>query len=334
MKACLKKSSRFGIALLLAFVFVAGTYFTCNGALRPDIASYSMAIAHFDGQHVKGIKYQGPEHEFMKEALRQAKLSAPELHHLKEDRGFVGIWDEKYDPLSVLVIERRPKTYANQLPKETVDRIANSIAGGCRRAMRTAEVESRNGAVRHRILKKWFYDESCKSRDKTCNNQNVAKWLCLLGLRWVVMTNEYSYSEHGRRSMDDAKLFLVFDKPCDVEYLITKITKDSLYGEVFLGKRPTAARSHHMNFGTPMTITQNKKSPSFKDPVFFKFSIGWGDCPSGCMAKHLWTVKANPLGKNKEGKWEFTAEVISEEGDKLPEEVRRFAIEGKWGSIY
>jgi hypothetical protein len=39
-------------------------------------------------------------------------------------------------------------------------------------------------------------------------------------------------------------------------------------------------------------------------------TIGWGDCPAGCIQKHVWTYAVTPAGE---------ASLVSEAGDPLPE---------------
>lgn len=46
------------------------------------------------------------------------------------------------------------------------------------------------------------------------------------------------------------------------------------------------------------------------DSDLFTFSYGWGDCPSGCMAKHFWVVQVDQ---------DCNATLIEEYGNDLPE---------------
>ena len=41
-----------------------------------------------------------------------------------------------------------------------------------------------------------------------------------------------------------------------------------------------------------------------------RITIGWGDCPAGCIDKHVWTYTVTPDG---------VASLVSESGDPLPE---------------
>ena len=40
--------------------------------------------------------------------------------------------------------------------------------------------------------------------------------------------------------------------------------------------------------------------------------IGWGDCPAGCIEKHVWTFEVTPAGEVK---------LISDKGDEVPTDL-------------
>jgi len=41
-------------------------------------------------------------------------------------------------------------------------------------------------------------------------------------------------------------------------------------------------------------------------------TIGWGDCPAGCIEKHVWTFEVTPAGEVK---------LISDKGDEVPTDL-------------
>lgn len=38
-------------------------------------------------------------------------------------------------------------------------------------------------------------------------------------------------------------------------------------------------------------------------------TVGWGDCPAGCINRHVWTFEVSPEGQVK---------LVSEKGDEVP----------------
>lgn len=43
-----------------------------------------------------------------------------------------------------------------------------------------------------------------------------------------------------------------------------------------------------------------------------KVTVGWGDCPAGCIERHVWTHEVTPDG---------TVKLVSEEGDPVPQDL-------------
>lgn len=41
-------------------------------------------------------------------------------------------------------------------------------------------------------------------------------------------------------------------------------------------------------------------------------TIGWGDCPAGCIERHVWTYEVRPTG---------AVELVSESGDPVPSDL-------------
>lgn len=43
-----------------------------------------------------------------------------------------------------------------------------------------------------------------------------------------------------------------------------------------------------------------------------ELTIGWGDCPAGCIERHVWTFDVDPMG---------ALTLISETGDPIPSDL-------------
>jgi hypothetical protein len=43
-----------------------------------------------------------------------------------------------------------------------------------------------------------------------------------------------------------------------------------------------------------------------------ELTIGWGDCPAGCIDRHVWTYEVTPEG---------AVELVGETGDPVPSEL-------------
>jgi hypothetical protein len=56
-------------------------------------------------------------------------------------------------------------------------------------------------------------------------------------------------------------------------------------------------------------------SKMLPDRIKFVYNLRWGDCPAGCIYKHVWNVQVDKLGVVK---------VTSEHGDTIPENVDRY----------
>lgn len=64
-------------------------------------------------------------------------------------------------------------------------------------------------------------------------------------------------------------------------------------------------------FGGPHDITATIKT----NYLLLKFYVGWGDCPSGCIARHYWEFQISFYGGVK---------LIKSYGNPLPEDIYRF----------
>jgi hypothetical protein len=65
----------------------------------------------------------------------------------------------------------------------------------------------------------------------------------------------------------------------------------------------------------PDLIGQSKwwtASPTPDGGFVIELIVGWGDCPAGCIERHVWTFEVSPEGD---------VELISESGDEVPSDL-------------
>jgi hypothetical protein len=53
------------------------------------------------------------------------------------------------------------------------------------------------------------------------------------------------------------------------------------------------------------------------DGVRVEFSVGWGDCPAGCIFRHYWLFEYRVKGERIGEDWPLVGGLIEESGDPL-----------------
>ncbi len=277
-----------------------------------EAIAFRLAVSYFDPAHEKGLTESCEQHEFMIDAVRASWNACPELRHLF--RPFAGTFqgDCKPDDLDAVWIGTSMTGNAKpDVPYETVLRIAERIGKGC--TWVEEQWSSRrpsDGRVFDRTIAYTRIDGSGTSDQ--CDNMQAMDRLRKLGVRCIrVTTRHYSRFRH-------ASIHLITDRMVDTEYLARAVQEDSLLAEVFEGQMPRKYTPGLAGEHDWVSVKALQDATAFLQPFVLRFKFGWGDCPSGCIHKHFWDVRVTPSQRGPERRWEFDAEILSEEGDSIP----------------
>ncbi|MHC4060745.1 MAG: hypothetical protein ACYSR6_03915 [Planctomycetota bacterium] len=288
-------------------------------ATHPAGGTFELAIEHFDPEHRKGILFRGAEHNFMINALKSARKVSRELKQIGMSRGCIFISDRKYEPMSVLAIQARIRWKEDYVPVRTIREIAHRIADGCRTDEFNSRTEARNGVVTFKEKRFWYLEDHCRGGSEKCVNKAYADWACSIGIRYVILQTDSTKTTRGM-------LYLILDNLYDLEHLVSEISQDSLFESVFGVSRLSPANRELVGSSTSISIENDGKPADFSEPVIFKFTFGWGDCPCGCIYRHYWVVRSIPRKQNESGTYEFESELVSEGGDQIPEDILKRLI--------
>jgi hypothetical protein len=301
------------ITLLLTALMMSG-FALSKSATHPAGGTFELAIKHFDPEHQRGIVFRGAEHNFMVDALKSAREVSRELKQIGMARGCVFVGDRQYEPMSVLAIQARFQRKEDYAPVRTIREVAHRIVGGCRKDEFNSRRESRKGWVNFSSTRFWYLEDHCRGWSDKCKNKNYADWACSIGIRFVILQTDSTKTTRGM-------LYLILDDLYDLEHLVSEMSQDSLFGSVFGNCKLGPANRELVGGSTSITIENDGKPADFSDPMVFKFTFGWGDCPSGCIYNHYWVVQTAPIKHDESDTYAFESELVSEGGDQIPDEM-------------
>ena len=311
---------------LITILTIAGLFSvsTAQGLYEVSAEDFILAIHHFDPDHQKGLKADGPEAGFMTAALRYAREMVPETRFIHQRK--------LYGPDSGV---RRPTvgkslTIANKEggpnKPDMVIRIAEKIGEGCLVEVRSHEAPSRSDEDKFMAKTTLFIvGEFGGDRDEEygCKNQEVAEWLSSNGVLGVLLRESYALSRPG------ASLSIVFREFVDLHYMANRLREDPKFHSVF-GEVSMVPNLGGKSFGSLVHTVELVAVPQYEgfSGVVGRFSYGWSDCAVGCMYRHYWKIYIRSLGKSDNGEWRFMLDKVEESGDYLSFEVREKLCSG------
>ncbi|MFH2054028.1 MAG: hypothetical protein ABIK96_16355 [bacterium] len=279
-----------------------------------DLDAFILAIQHFDPAHQLGLAFDGPEVEFVTEALEAARNVAPGVSgiHVRTDWNR---WDSM-SPLMFKTIEIRRGDRIRSGSSSTPDSLRSigiAIGRNCRAEVQTNESFSSSRPLGTSTRTRWDLDRKClhENNSRTCANVEIVDWLCSRGVDLVLVSETVTHKGVYREEM-----YLVFRSPVDLDYMAAALMEDPLYAGTFgdLEARPYLGRL--IGDGPSVEVVPCEGATGF-DGICFRFSIGWGDCPAGCIHSHYWVIRCMVDGSGTGKGRSLVAELVEEGGDPL-----------------
>lgn len=280
--------------------------------------AFVLAVDHFDPDHEVGLELDSPEVEFLRQALEMAREAIPEVVgiHIRTD----GAGRDKLRPTmfgTLELVDRNRMNGDRTLTPEIKASIASKIGNECRTEIETSEKFRIKSNPRVQKTTLWTFDNYCSegAEIELCENQEVVRWLCTRGVATVLLI-ENSYKGRNR-----AKLFLNFKQVVDLDFKSLQLMADPSYQELFGDHDLTPHLGGLVGDGNSLEVLSDPRYTGF-DGVVIKFTVGFGDCPAGCIYSHHWIFKYKTQGSQKDGVWPLIGGLVEEDGTPIPEHMR------------
>jgi len=300
-----------GRIILATLALVTGTHATAADVVAEGMR---LAIEHFNGRHEMELHSGGPEHRFMVKVLKAVGEAVPALARVGEGAGLAsaGLEDPyRFLKAEVFVPRRTADAAAVRVRAETITEEVGRIVEGCPYRKTTVIEENHGAQDTHTTLETTVYSLGA-SDGPQCANADVTRALAGIGLAQMVV-----------KSRDDAygsnlTIYLGNDTPRwrDMRYARARAVRIE-------AARPLIERLDVIRPGpwigrsSDIALVGSSGSASLTDPVRLRYTLGWGDCPAGCIHNHHWEILVTPTPAG-DGSIRFDVVVTGEQGAPLP----------------
>jgi hypothetical protein len=131
-----------------------------------------------------------------------------------------------------------------------------------------------------------------------------------------------TFSEHRYKTTDSAELFLRFKSLSDLEFGAKQLIASPIYSEVFGDFELVPFGGTLVGDGPTVRVIPVDGLDGFEG-ARVEFSVGWGDCEAGCIARHYWVFEYRADGERTGKDWPLSGGLVEEHGDKLYESARQ-----------
>lgn len=288
------------------------------GTLASGLDAFVLAVDHFDPDHERGLGLDGPEVEFLRQALAKAREAIPEVVgiHVRTD----GAGGDKMRPTmfrTLQLFDPEKNWERRTLTPEIMAAIAAQIGGGCEAEIVTNEKRpnQHNPIISKSSLWTLASSSDEKSGIELCDNQEIVRWLHSRGVTEILL------KENSYKGRDRAKLYLRFGHLVDMEFKSKQLMADPLYSDLFGTYELKPYLGNLFGDGNSVDVVSEAGYSGF-DGVVIVFTAGFGDCPSGCIYSHHWIFKYRTMGEKKGDIWPLVGGLSEEGGTPLPEHMR------------
>lgn len=264
----------------------------------------SLAVEYFDPNHERGLTRESKETIFMFDALSQIHQQVPETRPIH--RSIHGDWTTH--SFNSLVIHTRDELGEVKVERKELERILAAVAPvtpRCKRQTMGNRLES---------LDCEYYMVGADV------DVPSSAWLTSHGIRLIRLIEDH----------DNVDLYFCGDL-CDPFPLLNKLRREPDYKKVLQGSEMEVdmPSSRMGDPGSAIRFESKRDDPKLTSPFQLRFTIGWGDCPAGCISHHSWIVEC-VQARNTYGPERFDVKLIKEEGAPLNEQMRSCLRCGSW----
>jgi len=279
-----------------------------------SLDAFVLAIQHFDPGHELGIEYDGDEVEFMRQVLKQAQESVPAIAgvHIRVD----GSLQSKFGPSMFRSLRIKPQGHwacRTEAEAAGLREIGESIGLGCRNEEQVNKIYRSNRVTSTTKQIRWDIGRDCNEEadDRLCENSEIVNWLCSLGVGLVTL------KEHEYKTISNTELYIRYQGIVDLEYCAKQLASDPRFSAVFGDFELDPYGGQLIGDGPTMRVVPTDGLDGYQG-VRVEFSIGWGDCPAGCINRHFWLFEYRVEGQRSGKDWSLVGGLIEESGDRLP----------------
>ena len=247
----------------------------------------SLAIEYFDPNHERSLTGDSKETQFMFAALRDVHAAVPETKALH--RHIAGDFDTH--SFNSLIIRSHDEYGKTLVKKDEIERLVAALA-------------SQDPQCKE-------YTNGHKTFTSDCTYPvDEASWLASYGIYIMRVINDWGNTTVYFRA-----------RLGDPYGLLKAIEKDPQYKQGLRGIEMDV-NVPSQRFGEPSSnvmIESKAKVADFGSAFQLRFTLGWGDCPAGCISHHSWLVQFTPLT----GLGTFDVRLVDEEGAPLGDDARQ-----------
>jgi len=287
--------------------------------------AFELAIQHFNARHEKDLVGGGAEHRFMSRLLKAVSEAVPALAWSGRAvaRGDTGY----HDPFRFLTTriylpeiseEDRGKPHFPGRPDPQVaharaDALMSTIGQiveGCpyRKTSTVNEIHASRTTFNTSDIT--VYELGTRGK-RQCAHKNVSDALAAAGLDLLAVQND------GTGYGTTLSVYLGGASSVWRDMAHAKGEALKIEGASALAEALTVIQTVPVGGSNDIGLVGSSGAAGFAEPVHLRYTVGWGDCPAGCINRHVWDVTATPTPVG-DGVFEFEVKVTGERGQPLP----------------